>query len=59
MRSDFTLNKFYIIKQVTLNNIDTKWSSDTPISQQHDKRSMRVQEQCLIRSVVLDAHDFG
>ena len=26
---------------------------------QHDKRRMRAQEQCFVRSVELDAHDFG
>ena len=25
----------------------------------HDKRRMRPQEECFVRSVVLDAHDFG
>ena len=25
----------------------------------HDKRRMRAQEQCFVRSVMLDAHDFG
>ena len=43
----------WVVNQYTLNVRNNRFFF------KHDKRRMRPQEECFVRSVVLDAHDFG
>ena len=62
MRSDFSLNNDTTTNVLTFFPLTGGCSEGLGAFRfffKHDKRRMRPQEECFVRSVVLDAHDLG